>query len=520
MATRRAVSDAPPVSCLTSTSPAVPRRGKGAKHASVVPGPFVAALDLMPQAPLVGAKRARAGLADEPLRHSATKAIYAERAARALVSILPFGCAGFVLHDPPDLVASRSPAANAELMVRVLEKRGVSSLDAAYSTLGRLLAFVRATRPGATSVAGSDVSAFLSAHPPSEATTSSIRWLRDWCGLDLPARGAAAGRRRAAPGEAPLGAPVAPPVARDNESLSFKMTLHLEALAARHPSVYVRGHAAGWLFLARHALRFEQSCDCAISASVVVSCGDVDVTVIFGAVTLDKNPDAAKQKPRPFWGCFEGLLERDAPFRALAAMLDGVESLRFILRDTDSPSGDPCDPSTSRWVAAALSSSRVDASLHGLLQLPPLSMARDDARRYHRHSGKRYLFNVADSSPAFSLADANEVGRFSGSVAQDPDLVPEAALLARHDLRARLLPSMYARKSKVATVLKLVARLHLVQRDACALFAAMPGCPHLAAMPAEGGWGPDGVFAPAPASASAPPRITLVSGTPPRAPSS
>ena len=80
VATRRAVSDAPPVSCLTSTTPAAPRRGKGSKHASVVPGPFVAALDRMPRLPLTGAKRARAGLADEPLVHSALKAIHAERA--------------------------------------------------------------------------------------------------------------------------------------------------------------------------------------------------------------------------------------------------------------------------------------------------------------------------------------------------------------------------------------------------------------------------------------------------------
>jgi hypothetical protein len=54
----------------------------------------------MPRLPLTGTKRARAGLADEPLVHSALKAIHAEHAARALVSILPFGCAGFVLHGP------------------------------------------------------------------------------------------------------------------------------------------------------------------------------------------------------------------------------------------------------------------------------------------------------------------------------------------------------------------------------------------------------------------------------------
>ena len=40
----------------------------------------------------------------------------AERTARALVSILPYGSAAFVLHDPPELVDSRSPNENAELM--------------------------------------------------------------------------------------------------------------------------------------------------------------------------------------------------------------------------------------------------------------------------------------------------------------------------------------------------------------------------------------------------------------------
>eukprot|EP00966_Prymnesium_polylepis_P020823 479306-Prymnesium_polylepis.1 len=80
----------------------------------------------MPPAPLQGAKRAAAGLADVTLRRADEVNIKCERAARALVAILPPEGAGFILHArEPD---PRPAAEVAENLVDVLKQHGEGSL--------------------------------------------------------------------------------------------------------------------------------------------------------------------------------------------------------------------------------------------------------------------------------------------------------------------------------------------------------------------------------------------------------
>jgi len=108
------------------------------------------------------------------------------------------------------------------------------------------------------------------------------------------------------------------------------------------------------------------------------------------------------------------------------------------------------------------SPSRVDASLHALLQLAPIGLSAERAAAYHGHSPKRFLLNVVEASASLSPdTDGAEAGRFSGSTAQNTDLEPVAAMLRQHSLRSAQLPGIYAGKAKVE---KVFDRMVAIQR--------------------------------------------------------
>ena len=160
---RRAdASSAPPVPCDLAGATHAAERPRSAyascRHAAVCAGPWACALDRLPPLPPTGAKRARAGLADQPIDSDELRTVKAQRAARALIAILPHASAPFILHDPPALVASRSAEDNAERMVRCLSSFGLASLKGAYSAYGRLASWMVTTRPAtAIIISGSDV---------------------------------------------------------------------------------------------------------------------------------------------------------------------------------------------------------------------------------------------------------------------------------------------------------------------------------------------------------------------------
>ena len=213
---------------------------------------------------------------------------------------------------------------------------------------------------------------------------------------------------------------------------------------------------------------------------------------------LDKHPDRSQQCPRPVWGILDGLAAKDTPWAELSAMLDGAGDLRCLLRDTDSSDGDP--QRAGAWIAAPLSGARAIASRRALLQLPPINLSPEQAACYGMHASKRYLLNVAEDSPAFTESEAHAVGRFSGSTAQLGDLEPRDAMLRAHDLRCAVLPAIYAGKAKVKKAFDLLARLHLLQRDA---FAHARATPDRVVMHGPEAWGETGVFM-MPALAGAP----------------
>ena len=240
LARRPGLSCAPRVACLVGPPlQSVGFRGKGSKYANACGGPLaVHAMRRMPPAlPAAGAARSAAGLGDMPLLHADVRVRKTERAACALTALLSLEAAAFILHDPLSALEARDKEGVAADVVRALSAFGAQSLEGAYIALGRLLRWVRVHEPGASAVTGSMVCAFLSAGPLSSAILSSLQWLRDHCGLDLPSgRGAALRRFRHPP---PRGRHV-------KESFTLRILLGLEAIAAGHASEFVRGHAASW----------------------------------------------------------------------------------------------------------------------------------------------------------------------------------------------------------------------------------------------------------------------------------
>ena len=468
---RRCLSDAPPVLPTLGDGPppsaVVTYSGKGSRHANAAPGPWHSALAAMPCIPPKGAARARLGLADVPAPRASAKAIMQQREARALVAILPYESARFVLRDPPELIASRSVAENVDRLVNALDGHGQSSLGGAASAYGRLKVWVRQHHPDAPAIYASHVTDFLATLASPSGVLGHLDWLRDWCGVDLSSR-------------APVAKPFrgfAPATERDKESATLPVVSALSKLSHGGGPPFACAQAAGWHLLAKAALRCEQASSCVVNAIVPVTAGDEVMHVLSGAVIKDKHPDSAKMRPRPFWAVIDDLEAPGPPPAAFLGMLDVAADVRCLLLDTDSPNGDPYHPSTTRWVLNPLEGQRAMCSLHSILR--HAGLPDELVSRIRGHSFKRFLLNVAESDPSVSTADAHELGRFSGSVAQERDLEPVAALLERHTARISVLPAIYAQKAKVATSLHRLCRVELLLRSARSRAAAGERLPYL-----------------------------------------
>ena len=365
--------------------PSVGESRRRRKHYVNVPGPWACAIEAKPPPPIVsGHKRAAAGLAEDDISYEEIKRIRRVRSATDLVAILPYGCAAFALQDSDDAVRSRSDAENARRLVSHFSTFGTSSVNAAYSLLGRLLEWTSAHVAVGATMGGSDYSEFArsTGSGASVGFKTTSRWLKDWCGVDVPAR-TGVERQASAAAEPAAPPPSGPPpviddpasVGDDRESLWLDEVLALEHLCAAHANPVVRGQAAQWAFLATHFLRGEQGNGCVINAFVAHQLPHGESVLITAAsAILDKNPDASKQKARPVWGVFDGFRHPGVLRREFIASLEGAEDVRCILLDSDSPDGNPA--SGTRFVRAPLiAKARIRTSLVELLVLAA-SLAR------------------------------------------------------------------------------------------------------------------------------------------------
>ena len=100
--------------------------------------------------------------------------------------------------------------------------------------------------------------------------------------------------------------------------------------------------------------------------------------------------------------------------------------------------------------------------------------------RSHVHDGKAALAQDADVLPRVRVLGPLkelELGRFSGSVAQTPELVPQEAVMVRHTFRIAKLPDRYASGAAVAFVISIIKELGEKMRHAeralCAIAATL-----------------------------------------------
>ena len=169
-----------------------------------------------------------AGLADVTQHHIDVVDVRREREARALVAVLPFECAVFLLHPtPPERIREEPPPAIAERLVGLLTKGWASRL------CKRRVASSRASSPSSppitptvTKVTGLEIDDYFGSARRSQADVEAVTWVRDHLGLDLPARSALVDRHRHP----------APQRESNTEAFSLRVFLALEILACSEHS--------------------------------------------------------------------------------------------------------------------------------------------------------------------------------------------------------------------------------------------------------------------------------------------
>ena len=260
-------------------------------------------------------------------------------------------------------------------------------------------------------------------------------------------------------------------------------------------SQFVRCHAAGWLAQVHFALRLinaQRSC-------IISMVGDV----VRGSCDLDAKMTASENSGRPMWAYrydMRGkdlwlhllILMRDSPPRAPPLHEAGaaVEDPHYFLRDTNASDGDPSGGKATAWVDWPLAGQRAHASLRALAQLSPWAIPREVAMELTGHSGKHDLVCVsrAAGDPG---QDSNEIGKWSGSLAQSTDLASSTAAVAmrsRHgassseqDSAELAMVGLYSAES-VEEIVPAIMRRQILRLQA---LVASPG---IDALPAKGGW--------------------------------
>ena len=220
-------------------------------------------------------------------------------------------------------------------------------------------------------------------------------------------------------------------------------------LARTHESRVVRGTAAGLAFVASQTSRFKQAQSCSIVAE--------KDGVIYTAVVLDKSNAPSKRVARPAFGPLLDAFGTRAVIDAVYDMLEDVPEGQFIVRDNDSPDGAPIGDCC--FVNGPLLDHRANNALQHLLSLPPLSLLPAEVSNFKTHSLKPFMLKHA-ARMRIDPVRRHGIGRFSGSAAQDPALIPGDDLLKQHRLRCAVLPDRYAQASALAVDIKEMLHVH------------------------------------------------------------
>ena len=243
-----------------------------------------------------------------------------------------------------------------------------------------------------------------------------------------------------------LSAPLVKAPSTPSESLPVAVVARMER-AATDPAVppFVRVTCAFFTFLAVACMRFEQAQGFRFGAEIP-GCRCFE-----GHIVRDKHPDPAKQGMRPVYVPISGLIS-SSYLRTLAASLEGVGPGNFLLRDTDSPSGDPFKATS--FLFKPMSHGRALIALRSIL-VSTCGLTREQAQRFGTHSPRHFLPEIA-LARGLPVEDRCELGRWSGSSSQDSDLLPSERDAMAWRQRHAHMPDLYAPKAKVARICQIV----------------------------------------------------------------
>ena len=205
--------------------------------------------------------------------------------------------------------------------------------------------------------------------------------------------------------------------------------------------------AAGLVCAALSCNRMEQLQSCAFL-------GEAE-GYLHGVLTKDKHPNPEKMQARPFWMRIAGPDGSRRWFEFLKKTLAGVESGCFVLRDFECTRSSRADPSEAvSWLNAPLRGPRLVEAIARTISYV-CGISYDEACRFTKHSARHFLMEVGSHRDEPSTRQV-EIGRWSGSTAQDVDMTPEQRLVWRHQLAAGRMPDNYAPKGKVRRVCRIL----------------------------------------------------------------
>ena len=217
--------------------------------------------------------------------------------------------------------------------------------------------------------------------------------------------------------------------------------MSVEQPAEGHRSmIFHAAVAAAMMFASFSCNRMEQTNNCFFT-------GETD-GFLHGVLRLDKNPRPEKRRARPFWMRIRGFDGKTGWFKFLKHVLSGVGDGCFVFRDFDSRDGDPEKATT--FLKSPLRDGRLVHAIECVI-MRVCDVTADVAKRWAKHSARHFLMECSNARKVHPLKGV-EIGRWSGSTAQDPDLTPSQRLNARHVLEAGKMPETYAPSAKVGRV--------------------------------------------------------------------
>ena len=270
--------------------------------------------------------------------------------------------------------------------------------------------------------------------------------------------------------------------------VTIRMLVALELFLAKSDNPVHKHLAAAYLFCAYGSLRCAQAQECWVDSILDDQSGQIGNTFIKGFVMVDKNPKKKNRYSRPFWLPLFGVLGSRLWFDELMSSLSDVADDCYIFRGFDSPDGSVARATSLLPGPLLTSSSKRGESLvlamQELLQLA-CGLSHEESKRFTLHSPRHFLPECAKgrSEPP---PCANELGRWSSSVAQMPSLRPEAHWIRAHRARVSILPDLYAPESSEARPLTIIRRQMSALQEFVSSFDLGNGIP--ANFPAEHAW--------------------------------